>query len=68
MRIQHVELKITLDDGTVVEGIMSPEGDQRWGADLPHLGACVAPMSAMSDALSENGHWVRDADEDEDDG
>ena len=63
MRIRHIEVKITLEDGDVVEGILSPEGDQRWGADLPHLAACVQPMEDMADALNDNDHWVREEDD-----
>lgn len=62
MRIQHIELKIALEDGSVVEGILSPEADQRWGADLPHLAACVRPMEDMAEALVDNDHWVREDD------
>ena len=64
MRIQTIEMKITLDDGTVVEGSIDAEyGSQRWGADLPHLAACVRPMEAMEDALREEGHFCDDDDD-----
>lgn len=63
MRIKHIEMTITLEDGQTVQGIISPEGDSRWGADLIHLGAAVVPMEAMAAALHENDAWERDEDE-----
>lgn len=57
MRLLHIELKLYLDDGQVVEGLIGRDGDQRWGNDIPHLAACVEPMEAMATALNEGGYW-----------
>lgn len=58
IRIREIRLTLTLEDGQTVEGSLSPGGDMRWGNDLPHLAACVAPMEAMQAALFESGCYV----------
>jgi len=60
MKIQLIEMKITLDDGEVVEGVLGPDVSSRWGNDLPHLAACVTPMTAMFDALADDGLWAEE--------
>lgn len=67
MRVRSIEMTITLEDGGEVKGYLSPESDQRWGNDLPHLGAAVEPMAAMGAALQDEGLWADDEDEEEDD-
>ena len=64
MKVRHIEMTITLDDGEEVKGFIGPESDQRWGNDIPHLGAAVAPMEAMAAALHDEGLWESE-DEDE---
>jgi len=65
MRISHIEMTITLEDGQTVQGLISPEGESRWGNDIPHLAAVVIPMEAMAAALQENDAWEREEDEED---
>lgn len=60
IRIRHIDLKITLEDGEEVLGILSPEGSQRWGGDMAHIAACVDPMAAMTEALRDGGHFAEE--------
>jgi hypothetical protein len=60
MRISHIEMTITLEDGQIVQGFLGPDSDSRWGNDIDHLGAAVAPMEAMSAALHDDDLWVAD--------
>jgi hypothetical protein len=65
MRIIRIDMVITLEDGTTVQGAMSNVLEhQRWGADIRHLAACVDPMEAMEQALIENDAWARVTGED----
>lgn len=67
LKILRVEMKLTLSDGTEVTGHMTHDGDnQRWGASIPHLAACVFPMEAMDTAMRDGGHWMPEPDDDED--
>jgi hypothetical protein len=65
MRISHIEMTITLEDGQTVQGFIGPESDSRWGNDVMHLGAAVAPMEAMAAALHDEDLWIKE-DEEED--
>lgn len=67
LKIARIDMEITMSDGTTVKGCMTPDENQRFGADIPHLAACVFPMEAMAEALNDGGHWQPDDDEDEDD-
>lgn len=67
LKIARIEMEITLSDGTVVKGHISHTGDnQRYGAGIAHLGACVFPMEEMQRVLVENGHFVPDEEDEED--
>lgn len=49
--IDEILVTIILANGERVQGSISREGNSRWGAELRHLGACVAPMQAMQEAV-----------------
>lgn len=56
MAIREILVTIVLADGERVQGSITAEGSSRWGADVPHLGACVEPMEAMQEAVAD---WLQ---------
>jgi hypothetical protein len=68
LKITRIDMEITLSDGTKVKGHIDHTGDnQRWGAPIAHLGACVFPMEAIQQVLEEDGHWAVDETPEEED-